>query len=317
MRQFFVFPIVISLVFVFFIAAEASDKLILKQEFMRAYALKTVSFATIYLEDGKYKKAIYEFNQLIYKYERMLRSGKEEDFDISDFSRLSSQEDALFFSLAATSGERTLKELYFKALIGKFHALNSLEQYEKSLEPLDKIIVDDNATASSYIAIIYTDALMYRASRLGSLGKYEDAFNLYHYMIVTLGDIEQEYVIKIVANAYQGHGIYRLFKLKKAVSEGSAVLTEQEISNSIVDLSKSLKITPDDVVSLTSLGYATFLLEMKKGAEEILLKAFEIDPVGTFGLAYDISRVHPIPEDKEFLKLIDKLYAETDPEKAQ
>lgn len=114
-----------------------------------------------------------------------------------------------------------------------------------------------------------------------------------------------------IAKALNGRAFTRI-RLAKQTWQLADNKKEAEalLSSAADDASAALKIKSDEPVFLGNRGYSVFLLGKKPDAEPILRRALELGGEKLRDGELEDAEIHPLPQDKEFKELINRLWVE-------
>jgi len=142
-------------------------------------------------------------------------------------------------------------------------------------------------------------------------GRRAEAVAVYGAVGDRFGNSEDPALREFVAKARGGRGFTLLTLAKEAGQmtdgEGEA---RALLEKALADIEASLVDQPDDLVQLGNQGYALFLLGREDEAEAPLRSALGSGRKEAFNNAMDDAQIHPVPEDKAFVALVERLWAE-------
>ena len=146
---------------------------------------------------------------------------------------------------------------------------------------------------------------------LSKLGRTEEALVVYGQILSRFGDIQrpelQEQVGKAMVN--QGSAFIILAKQEKLAEKPKLFLEHLDQANTALEKAKQ-HLDEEDAILLQCQAYLLFLRGEREAAVPLLKQAIKLNRDEIIKGCKEDSKTHHLPEDDDFLKLVDKLASE-------
>ncbi len=196
-------------------------------------------------------------------------------------------------------------------MFNKALMLRKMEKAEEAIALYDQLIttyLDDTTPA---LRDPVANAILNKAAMLGKMEKTEEAITLYAQLIATYAKDKTPALREHVANAINCKGFYQLLFAKKNWTKRD--LAHDLLARAAENLRACLTTKPQWYVALGNLAYVQWLQGKQQAAEHSFRNALSASEDGSEmfykAMLDDIAR-NPIPEDKGFRELVDRLWIE-------
>lgn len=202
--------------------------------------------------------------------------------------------------------ELALQERVASALHNKGTALGQLQCHEAAIACFDALIARFGERAELALQEPVAGALFNKGVTLERLRHDEAAIDCYEAVISRFGKHAEPAIRRQVANAHNGVAFSRLCHAK-AMWLTEAERAKEMLEQALDDIARALEITPDEPIVLGNHGYILFLLGRRDEARAVLSRAIELGGEALRKNELDDAKIHPTPQDDDFVALINSL----------
>jgi tetratricopeptide (TPR) repeat protein len=203
-----------------------------------------------------------------------------------------------------------------KALVNKGVALGRAEKPEEEIAVYDEVVRRFGDAEETPLLGQVAKALFNKGVALGQAEKPEEAIAVYDEVVRRFGDAEETPLLERVAGAFDNKASTILIMAKQVwQSPENENEAKKLLSRALADANALLEIESNDPIVLGNKGYTLFLLGREAEAEPILRKALEKGGEKIRDAELEDAKIHPLPQDESFEKLIIRLWEKVSAEK--
>lgn len=208
------------------------------------------------------------------------------------------------------SHQFALQEQVAKALLNKGVALGQIKRTEDELAIYDDLLQrfgdSKQMTLKEYVA----KALGNKGLALGQMQRLEEEIAVYDEMLRQFAHSQEPVLQAIVSNTLNSKGYAILLSAKRCRND----VPQQRVLIQIALDNFKRAITSAEVgehsVILGNQAYALFLLGRQTESESLLRQALALGGQSLYEAELADSHLHPLPEDKIFREMLDRLWVE-------
>ena len=236
-------------------------------------------------------------------------------FQGSILSRLNKDKDALaayeeLLTKFIDHNQPELENSVADALTRKLSIQVKMRRYEEVLLTAEQFLIrfdnSDRFELQEQIAMVLTS----QGVALSNLGRTEEALAVYGKVLNRFGDRQRPELQKQVGKAMvsQGSAFIILAKRQKLAEKPELFLEHLDQANTALE--KAKQYLDKDTILLQNQAYLLFLRGEREAAVPLLKKAIKLNRNEIIKECHEDAKTHTLPEDDDFLKLVDKLASE-------
>lgn len=191
------------------------------------------------------------------------------------------------------------------AMMNSATMLRQMDKNDEAFKRIDQIVDRFGSSTDPAIRQTVAASLNNKMVFLFELDRFEEAFAAANDLVTRFGEARDESIAGFLAGAFNGIGFYCLDKAKQSWADKEAAKSLLEKARE--QLALSLQKEPENPTTLGNLAYAAFLLGNTTEALEVMTKAIEKGGEEQRKIEAEDAARHAIPEDSEFLKMLNSI----------
>lgn len=236
-------------------------------------------------------------------------------FQGSILSRLNKDEDALatydrLLKKFIDSNQLELQNLVADALTRKLSIQVEMRRYEEVLLTAEQFLTRFGNSDRFELQEQIIMALINQGVALSKLGHTEEALAVYGQILSRFGDNQRSELRKRVGKAMVNQGSDFIFLAKQEKLAEKLDLFLEHLDQANTALEKAKQYLDEDPIYLQNQAYLLFLRGEREAAVPLLKQAIKLNKNQIIKGCHKDSKTHTLPEDDDFLKLVDKLASE-------
>lgn len=258
--------------------------------------------AFMYAQNVKEATSLQIANAILYRGSVLQSVGRLEEA-ISAFDEL--------VNLFGSFKELKICEQVANALFKKGVVLGEAGRTEEALAVFDEIVTKFGDYEELELRETVADSLYNKGVVLGKAGRMGEALDAFDVVSRYFGEFKEQEFQETVADAEGFRGFARLMLAKEEwLVPGNAATAKALLTEALSDVEAAMTVCPNKFIHISNQGYALFLLGRADEAEAPLRRALELGGEEAFNNALEDAKIHPVPEDKAFIALVERLWAE-------
>ncbi len=154
------------------------------------------------------------------------------------------------------------------------------------------------------------NALTRKLSILVEMGRYEEVLLTGEQFLTRFGNSQRPELQKQVGEAMVNQGSFFIILAKREKLAEKPDLFIKHLDQANAALEKAKQYLDEDAILLQNQAYLLFLRGEREAAVPLLKQAIKLNRDEIIKGCHEDSKIHPVPEDNDFLKLVDKLASE-------